>query len=267
MEFIKLNNGIEMPLLGLGTYTLTGKDGQRAMSDAIEIGYRLFDSAQMYCNEAELGDAVRESGIKRKELFIETKLLDCANESKTKKAIESSLKALKVDYIDLLLLHNNYPNAKAMYRVMEDFYKQGILKAIGISNFGMSAYSDFIQSVEVIPAINQCETHLLFQQVKLQKLMQKYGTILQSWSPFVGGRDNIFENKTLQNITKKYSKTPAQTILRYLIQKGIIVIPKTSKISHLKENISVFDFSLNIEDIAALLALNTNKSRFSWTNY
>ncbi len=267
MEFLTLNNGIQMPILGLGTYALTGKSGQKTMSEAIEIGYRLFDSAQMYGNEAELGAAIRASGLKREEFFVETKLLDSSSEDATKKSIEKSLKTLGMDTIDLLLIHSPYPHAKAMYKAMESFYKQGILKSIGISNFGAKAYHDFVQSCEVIPAVNQCETHLLMQQIPLREAMKKHNTILQSWSPFIAGKGSILDNQTLKKLSAKYNKTPAQIILRFLIEQGIGVIPKTSKKNRLQENINVFDFALSEQDKKILIGLDTNKSSFSWTNY
>lgn len=175
MQTLTLNNGVKMPILGLGTYSLTGKAGQKAMSEAIEVGYRLFDSAQMYNNEAELGAAINaavKGGIKREEFFIQTKLLESSSEDLAKKSIEKSLKTLGLDYIDSLLIHMPYSQSKAMYRAMESFYKQGILKSIGISNFGAKAYSEFVKSCEVIPAINQCETHLLLQQKPLREAMK-----------------------------------------------------------------------------------------------
>ncbi|MBD5168327.1 MAG: aldo/keto reductase [Helicobacter sp.] len=267
MEFLTLNNGIQMPILGLGTYALTGASGQKAMSEAIEIGYRLFDSAQMYGNEAELGAAIRASGLKREEFFVETKLLDSPSEDATKKSIEKSLKTLGMDMIDLLLIHSPYPHSKAMYKAMESFYKQGVLKSIGISNFGARAYNDFVQSCEVIPAVNQCETHLLMQQIPLREAMKKHGTLLQSWSPFIAGKGSILDNQTLKNLAAKYNKTPAQIILRFLIEQGIGAIPKTSKKNRLQENINVFDFVLSEQDRKTLIGLDTNKSSFSWTNY
>lgn len=269
MQFLTLNNGIKMPILGLGTYSLTGKAGQKAMSEAIEVGYRLFDSAQMYRNESELGVAVRNAlagGIKREEFFIQTKLLEADSVDSTKKSIEKSLKALNLDYIDSLLLHRAYPQSKAMYQAMESFYKQGILKSIGISNFGAKVYKEFVRFCEVVPAINQCETHLLMQQKPLREAM-KGKTLLQSWSPFIAGQGSILENPTLKTIAQKYNKTPAQVILRFLIEQGISVIPKTSKKARMQENINVFDFSLSAQDKKILSDLDTNKSSFSWTNY
>ncbi|WP_300902167.1 aldo/keto reductase [Helicobacter rodentium] len=273
MQTLTLNNGVTMPILGLGTYSLTGKAGQKAMSEAIEVGYRLFDSAQMYHNEAELGAAINNAikgGLKREEFFIQTKLLGANSEDSTKKSIEKSLQSLGLDYIDSLLIHEPYTQSKAMYKAMESFYKQGILKAIGISNFGAKAYREFVQTCEVIPAINQCETHLLMQQKPLREAMQGK-TLLQSWSPFIAGKNveggSILENPTLKNIAQKYNKTPAQAVLRFLIEQGISVIPKTSKKHRMIENLNVFDFYLSVEDRQILSGLDTNKSSFSWTNY
>ncbi len=270
MQTLTLNNGVKMPILGLGTYSLTGKAGQKAMSEAIEVGYRLFDSAQMYNNEAELGAAINaavKGGIKREEFFIQTKLLESSSEDLAKKSIEKSLKTLGLDYIDSLLIHMPYSQSKAMYRAMESFYKQGILRVIGISNFGAKAYSEFVKSCEVIPAINQCETHLLLQQKPLREAMKSKKTLLQSWSPFIAGKGSILENPTLKNIAQKYNKTPAQVVLRFLIEQGISVIPKTSKRARMQENLNVFDFSLSAQDMRILKELDTNKSAFSWTNY
>ncbi|WP_300761621.1 aldo/keto reductase [Helicobacter sp. UBA3407] len=274
MQTLTLNNGVKMPILGLGTYSLTGKAGQKAMSEAIEVGYRLFDSAQMYNNEAELGAAINaavKGGIKREEFFIQTKLLESSSEDLAKKSIEKSLKTLGLDYIDSLLIHMPYSQSKAMYRAMESFYKQGILRVIGISNFGAKAYSEFVKSCEVIPAINQCETHLLLQQKSLREAMKSKKTLLQSWSPFIAGKNvaggSILENPTLKSIAQKYNKTPAQVVLRFLIEQGISVIPKTSKRARMQENLNVFDFSLSAQDMQILKELDTNKSAFSWTNY
>ncbi|WP_416826037.1 aldo/keto reductase [Helicobacter ganmani] len=274
MQTLTLNNGVKMPILGLGTYSLTGKAGQKAMSEAIEVGYRLFDSAQMYNNEAELGAAINaavKGGIKREEFFIQTKLLESSSEDLAKKSIEKSLKTLGLDYIDSLLIHMPYSQSKAMYRAMESFYKQGILRVIGISNFGAKAYSEFVKSCEVIPAINQCETHLLLQQKSLREAMKSKKTLLQSWSPFIAGKNvaggSILENPALKSIAQKCNKTPAQVVLRFLIEQGISVIPKTSKRARMQENLNVFDFSLSAQDMQILKELDTNKSAFSWTNY
>ncbi|WP_104722644.1 aldo/keto reductase [Helicobacter mesocricetorum] len=270
MQFITLNNDVKMPIIGLGTYSLTGKSGQSAMSEAIEVGYRLFDSAQMYHNQAELGAAIANAikgGMKREDFFIQTKLLSANSEDAAKKSIEKSLKALNLDTIDSLLIHEPYAQSKAIYKAMESFYKQGILKSIGISNFGMRAYTEFVESCEIIPAINQCETHLLMQQKPLKEAMKSKKTLLQSWSPFIAGKGSILENPTLKSIAQNYNKTPAQVVLRFLIEQGIAVIPKTSKKHRMQENFNIFDFALNSQDKEILSGLDTNKSSFSWTNY
>lgn len=264
VPFITLNNDVKMPVLGLGTYSLRGSEGEAVIGKAIEVGYRLIDTAQMYQNEAEVGRAVANSGLKRSEIFITTKLLDAENESQTKQSIESSLKALKTDYIDLLLLHRNYDKAELMYKVMEDFYKQGILKSIGVSNFKPSVYESFVKTCEIIPQVNQCQTHIFYQQKELRNLMQEQGTRLESWSPFVSGKNNFFKDPTLVKLSKKYNKSVAQIALRFLVQQDIIVIPRTSKLNRLQENINVFDFKLDEDDMKTLLAMDTNKSSFSW---
>lgn len=262
MQTITLNNGVKMPILGLGMYNLDNP--KNALRDAISSGYRLFDSAQMYRNEKELGDAIKSSDIKRDEFFITTKLSRNTNYEATKASIDQSLKALGLDYIDLLLIHEPYRDAKEMYKAMEEFYKQGILKAIGISNFNANSYSSFVKTCEVIPAVNQVEMHLFFQQRELQKVMKKYDTKLQAWSPFGAGKNGIFENQTLKAIAKNYNKTPAQIILRFLVEQDVIVIPKTSRINRMRENIDIFDFHLSQKDKETLQSFDTNKSLFGW---
>lgn len=262
MQTITLNNGLKMPILGLGMYNLDNP--KNTLRDAISSGYRLFDSAQMYRNEKELGDAIKSSEIKRDEFFITTKLSRNTNYEATKASIDQSLKALGLDYIDLLLIHEPYRDAKEMYKAMEEFYKQGILKAIGISNFNANSYNSFVKTCEVIPAVNQVEMHLFFQQKELQKVMKKYDTKLQAWSPFGAGKNEIFENQALKAIAKNYNKTPAQIILRFLVEQDVIVIPKTSRINRMRENIDIFDFHLSKKDKEILQSFDTNKSLFGW---
>lgn len=264
MQFVTLNNGIKMPILGLGTSRLTGIDGQVAILQAIKVGYRLIDTAQMYGNEAEVGNAVAESGIDRSEFFITTKLSSNMTYDEVLKSFEDSMKKLQLEYLDLLLIHRNYDNAKEMYRAMEQLHKDGRVKSLGISNFNAKTYAEFVKDCKVIPAINQCQTHIFYQQKELRKAMQKSGTKLESWSPFIAGRKDFFNNATLLKIAKKYNKTVAQVALRFLIQQGIIVIPKSSKVERLQENFSVFDFKLSIGDIKTLTAMDKNESQFSW---
>lgn len=264
MQFVTLNNGAKMPILGLGTSRLTGIDGQVAILQAIKVGYRLIDTAQMYGNEEQVGNAVAESGVNRAEFFITTKLSSDMTYDETMKSFEVSLKKLQMDFVDLLLIHRNYGNSKEMYRAMEQLHKDGRVKSLGLSNFNAKAFADFVKDCKVIPAVNQCQTHIFHQQKPLRKAMEKYKTKLESWSPFVAGKDDFFNNPTLMKIAKKYNKSVAQVALRFLIQQGIIVIPKSSKLERLQENFSVFDFKLSPSDIKTLSAMDKNESQFSW---
>ncbi|RDU61343.1 2,5-diketo-D-gluconic acid reductase [Helicobacter sp. MIT 14-3879] len=218
----------------------------------------------MYHNEKELAQAIKASTIKRKEVFITTKLSSGTNYENTKRSIQSSLSALDLDYIDLLLIHSPYPQAKEMYRAMEEFYHQGAIKALGISNFDTQQYLEFIKTCKIIPAVNQLQVHVFFQRESLQQIMQKHGTIMQAWSPFAAGKNNFFTNETLLKIGKKYHKTPAQVGLRYLIERNVNVIPKSSKKERMSENLNLFDFTLSREDLSAIKKLDRNQSLFGW---
>lgn len=261
MQFVTLNNGIKMPILGYGTSRI--KD-EKIILKAIKAGYRLIDSAQMYGNEEEVGLAVKNSGIKREEFFITTKLSSDMSYEETLKSFELSMKKLKLDYLDLLLIHSPYSQAKQMYKAMEKLYGEGRIKALGVSNFKADFFSDFVKSCQITPAVNQCQTHIFHQQKPLRAVMQKYGTVLESWSPFVMGKNNFFENENLKKIAKKYNKTVAQVVLRFLIEQGIIVIPKTTNEARMRENLAVFDFALDAQDIKTLNAMDTGKSQFGW---
>lgn len=260
MQTITLNNGLEMPAFGLGTYGLRGNECERAIKEALECGYRLFDTAQMYNNQREIGNAVKH--MPRKEFFIETKISQNANFSQAKEIIYRALDELQTDHIDLLLIHSNYSNSKEIYKAMEEVCKQGLIKALGISNFNAKAYDEFVKEVEIMPTINQCQTHVFYQQTALRAVMEE--TILQSWSPFIAGKKEVFENTLVKNLSKKYSKTPAQIILRFLNQENIALIPKTSCKERMKENLNIFDFTLDTEDIGNLRMLDKGKSYFSW---
>ncbi|MCH5335907.1 MAG: aldo/keto reductase [Campylobacter sp.] len=257
-----LNNGVKMPALGLGTYALRGSECERAIKDAYECGYRLFDTAQMYANQKEIGNAIKQ--MPRSELFIETKISQNATFSQAKEIIKRALDELQTTYIDLLLIHSNYSNSKEIYKAMEEAYKQGLIKALGISNFNAKAYSEFIKEVEIMPTINQCQTHLFYQQNALRAVMKE--TILQSWSPFIAGNKKVFENALVQDLSKKYAKTPAQIILRFLNQENIALIPKTSHKERMKENLDIFDFTIDSQDMQKLRKLDENKSYFSWVD-
>lgn len=265
MDFITLNNGIKMPVLGLGIYQLHGKDCERTVLEALELGYRLFDTAQMYGNERALGNALRSSGFPREELFITTKLYSPnTSYARAKTAIEESLHSLQTDYIDLLLIHEPYRTAGEMYRAMREAYKDGKVKAIGISNFNEAGYQNFIRTCELIPAVNQVEAHIFYQQSRLHEVLKRHETCMQAWSPFAAGKNHFFANPVLRSIGQKYEKSAAQIGLKFLVQKGIAVIPKSAHTERLKENINIFDFKLSDQDIADINSLDKQKSLFGW---
>lgn len=266
MEYVELNNGISMPIIGLGTWNLRSKECIDIVSKAIQLGYRLIDTAQMYGNEKEVGLGILKSGIDRHELFVTTKINRSSNSyEKAKKAIDESLKNLQLDYIDLLLLHEPYAQGPQMYKALEEAYNEGKIKAIGISNYNERWYQNFIKECSIIPAVNQVEAHVTFQKWKLQEMLEKNGTLMQAWSPLGQGMRNIFNDPTLVQIGKKYNKSPAQIALRFLVQRGISVIPKSNKESRLIENMDIFDFKLTEEEIEKIKQLNKNKTLFSWT--
>ena len=265
MEHITLNNQVTIPILGLGTYQLKGESGIETIKNAINLGYTLIDTAQMYQNETEVGIAIKESNINRENLFITTKI--CAPNTtyeKAEKAIDVSLKNLQTDYIDLLLIHEPYNTSTEMYKAFEKAYNSGKVRAIGISNFSESEYLNFIDKCDVIPAINQVECHILYNKKELQHTMKKYGTVLMGYSPFAQGKGNLFVDNDIMNIGKKYNKSSSQVMLRYLIQRGIPTIPKASSVERLKENLDVFNFTLNDNDMQIINSKNQNKSFFGW---
>ncbi|ASQ31274.1 aldo/keto reductase [Campylobacter avium LMG 24591] len=259
---VKLNNGVSMPIIGLGTYSINEVS---TFLDAINVGYRLIDSAQLYGNEKVVGEAVKQSKVKREEFFITTKLSSNMDFKQTQKSIDDTLKLMNLKYLDLLLIHQPFENRKQMYKAMEEAYKKGKIKAIGVSNFTPDIYSDFVKSCEIIPAVNQCETHIFYQQKKLREVMKDHGTMLQSWSPFVHGKKEFFENKTMLAIAKKYNKTVAQVALRFLTQENIIVIPKAARLKYMKENLNIFDFELSKADMKKIQDLDENKGQFSYS--
>lgn len=263
MEHVTLNNGLKMPVLGYGVYQVDPQECERCVSDAVEAGYRLIDTAQAYCNEEGVGRAVKKSGIKRDEFFIVTKVwISNAGYENAKKSIETSLSKLQTDYIDLLLIHQPFNDYYGTYRAMEEFYEKGLLKSIGVSNFYPDRFIDFSNFVKVKPMVNQMETHIFNQQKKLHEILKENKCQLMSWGPFAEGRNDFFNNTVLKSIGSKYGKTSAQTALRYLIQKNIIVIPKSTHKERMIENINVFDFSLSNDDMAALEKLDTENSLF-----
>ena len=263
MKYVTLNNGVKMPILGYGVYQVDPQECERCVSDAIETGYRLIDTAQAYCNEEGVGRAVKKSGIKRDEFFIVTKVwISNAGYENAKKSIETSLSKLQTDYIDLLLIHQPFNDYYGTYRAMEEYYEKGLLKAIGVSNFYPDRFIDLSHFVKIKPMVNQMETHVFNQQKKLHEILKENKCQLMSWGPFAEGKNDFFNNPVLKSIGSKYGKTSAQTALRYLIQKNIIVIPKSIRKERMIENINVFDFTLSNEDMAAIEQLDTGNSLF-----
>lgn len=264
MEYVKLNNGVEMPILGFGVYQIPASDTKRCVLDAIKVGYRSIDTAQSYFNESEVGEAIVECGIPREELFITTKIwIDNYGYEKCKESVMESLKKLKTDYIDLVLLHQPFSDYYGAYRALEDLYEEGKIKAIGVSNFYPDRLSDIcLFERKVIPAVNQVETNPINAQIKAQENMEKYGVKLCAWAPFGEGRNGLFENETLVNIGKKYNKSSAQVILRWLIQRGVIIACKSTHIERMEQNFNVFDFELANEDMEEIKKLDTTDSLF-----
>lgn len=263
METVKLNNGIEMPILGYGVYQVTPEECERCVMDAISVGYRSIDTAQAYHNEEGVGNAISKCGIPREELFITTKVwISNAGYEKAKASIDESLRKLQSDYIDLLLIHQPFNDYYGTYRAREEAYKAGKVRAIGVSNFYPDRFIDLAEFCEIKPAVNQMETHVFNQQVKLQEIMQRYGTQLMSWGPFAEGRNNFFSNETLKSIGDRLGKSVAQVALRYLIQRNIVVIPKSTHKERMIENKDVFDFVLSDSDMAAITKLDKAESLF-----
>lgn len=263
METVKLHNGVEMPILGYGVYQVTPEECERCVADALSVGYRSIDTAQAYFNEQQVGDAICKSGIAREEIFLTTKVwITNAGEERAARSIDESLRKLQTDYVDLLLIHQPFGDYYGTWRAMEAAYKAGKARAIGVSNFYPDRFIDLAEHVEIKPMVNQVETHVFNQQRKAQEIMERYGTRIMSWGPFAEGRNNLFTNPVLVNIGKKYGKSSAQVALRYLIQRGVIVIPKSTHIERMRQNMEVFDFALAENDMAAIAALDGGKSLF-----
>ena len=263
METVKLNNGVEMPILGYGVYQVTPEECERCVADAIAVGYRSIDTAQAYHNEEGVGRAVKRSGVPRHELFITTKVwISNGGYEKARLSIDESLKKLQSDYVDLLLIHQPFNDYYGTYRAMEEFYKAGKLRAIGVSNFGPDRYLDIQHFSEVKPAVNQIETHVFQQQKLAREYLKKYNCQIESWGPFAEGRKDMFINPVLTEIGKKYSKTAAQTALRFLMQSDVVIIPKSIHKERMQQNFDLFDFTLTADDMAAIEALDGGESLF-----
>lgn len=264
MKYVTLNNGVKMPILGYGVYQIEDlKECERCVLDAIEVGYRSIDTAQTYGNEEAVGSAIKKSKIQRKELFITTKVwISNAGYEKAKISIEESLKKLQLKYLDLVLIHEPFNDYYGTYRAMEEMYKEGKIRAIGVSNFYPDRLIDLIKFNKVVPAINQVETHPFNQQVKAKKIMDKYGVQIESWAPLAEGRNNIFTNETLKEVGDKYNKSTAQVVLRYLIQRDVIVIPKSVHKERMIQNFDIFDFKLDEDDMNKIVKLDKAESAF-----
>ena len=264
MEYVTLSNGLKMPLLGFGVYQVPDlAECERVVSDAIQTGYRLIDTAQAYGNEEAVGRAIQKSDIPREDFFITSKIwISNFGYEKAKTSIEKSLARLQTDYIDLMLLHQPFNDYYGAYRALEEYYKAGKIKAIGVSNFSPDRLADLAIFNDITPMVNQVETHVFNQQLEAQKTMAEYGVQIESWGPFAEGKNNLFTNETLVRIGKQYNKTAAQVALRYLIQQGIVAIHKTVHKERMTQNLDIFDFSLSDEDMADILQLDKGESQF-----
>ena len=263
MNYVTLNNGVKMPQMGYGVYQVNPKECERCVLDAISVGYRLIDTAQAYHNEEGVGNAIKKCGVPREELFIVTKIwISNAGEEKAYASILESLKKLQTPYIDLILIHQPFGDYYGSYRAMERAYKEGKVRAIGVSNFYPDRFIDLQAHVEIKPAINQVETHVFNQQQEAQKYMQKYGCQIMSWGPFAEGLNDFFHNPVLTEIGKAHGKSLAQTALRYLIQRGVIIIPKSTHKERMQENLDIFDFELSDDEMQQIAALDLGHSLF-----
>jgi 2,5-diketo-D-gluconate reductase A len=264
IPMVKLNNGLQMPRLGLGTMTLNGDVGVRCVADAISLGYRLIDTAMIYGTEVAVGEGIKQSGIKREELFITSKLwkTDMGYEN-AKKGFQTSIDKLKTDYLDLYLIHRpSGGDWKGSWKAMEELYHEGKIKAIGMSNADFAQMDDLIANYEVKPAIHQIETHAFFQEGKAYDYLKQHGVQMEAWAPFAEGRHGLFTNDTLAAIAKKHNKTVAQVCLRWHFQRGIVAIPRSHQKAHIAENLNIFDFSLDDSDLASISPLDLNTTQF-----
>ena len=254
-----------MPIMGIGVYDIPERETQRVVEDAVSVGYRSIDTAAMYYNERAVGDAVRACGVPREELFVTTKICDsCYTREETFRSVDHSMKLLGLDYVDLLLIHWPVGNPTVMWQTLEELYHKGLFRAIGVSNFYPNTFPQIVSGAKVMPAVNQCETHVFYQQRKMLEYLKPYGVELEAWSPLAEGKHGIFKNLTLAAIGEKNSKTAAQIALKFLVQNGIIAIPKTTHKERMKENIDLFDFTLSDDDLQAIQRLDTGRNVTGW---
>lgn len=263
MDYVTLANGVKMPQLGFGVYQVSKDECERCVSDALKVGYRHIDTAQSYFNEEEVGNALASSSIPRKDIFLTTKVwIEHYGYENTKKSVFESMRKLKTDYLDLVLLHQPFSDVYGSWRALEDLYDEGKIRAIGISNFYPDRMIDICSFSRIRPMVNQVETHPFNQQIEAAEWMKKYGVQIEAWAPFGEGRGGLFTNETIAKIAKKYNKTVAQVILRWELQRGIVVIPKSTHIERMEENFNVFDFALSDEDMKTMATLDKKQSSF-----
>ena len=263
MEYVILSNGIKMPILGYGVYQVSKEECERCVLDALKAGYRSFDTAQSYFNEAEVGTAIEKSGVPREDIFLTTKIwVENYGYDECRKSVEESLKKLKTDYIDLVLLHQPFSDYYGAWRALEDLYEEGVLRAIGVSNFYPDRLVDIASFAKIAPMVNQVETHPHNQQSNAKKWMEKYQIQHEAWAPFGEGRNGLFEDVILAEIGAKYGKTTAQVILRWHIQRNTVVIPKSTHYERMVQNIDIFDFKLSKEDMDRIATLDRQQSSF-----
>lgn len=263
MNKIMLNNGVEMPQIGYGVYQVSPEECERCVSDALAVGYRMIDTAQAYRNEEGVGAAVARSGIRRDDIFLVSKIwISNYGYEKAKASIDESLRRLRTDYIDLMLLHQPFCDRYGAYRAMEDALREGKLRAIGVSNFYPDHFIDLASNVDVVPAVNQVETHVFDQQIEPERYMAEFGTRVMAWAPLAEGRNGFFTNPVLEAIGRKYGKSVAQVALRWLLQRGVIIIPKSVHRERMEQNLDIMDFELSADDMASIRELDTARSLF-----
>lgn len=263
MNTLKLSNGVMMPQEGYGVYQVSPAEAERCVSDALKVGYRMIDTAQAYHNEEGVGNAIRKSGIAREDIFLVDKVwISNYGYDKAKASIDESLRTLGLDYINLMLLHQPFCDYYGAYRALEDAYKEGKVKAIGVSNFQPNHFIDLASNVEIVPTVNQVETHVFCQQTKAQKYMEEFGTRIMSWGPLAEGRNGFFSNPVLEAIGKAHGKSVAQVALRWLIQRGVIIIPKSTHVERMEQNLDLYDFDLTDAEMKQIEGLDTGHSVF-----
>ena len=263
MEYVTLSNSVKMPILGYGVYQVTQEECERCVMDALKVGYRLLDTAQSYFNEEQVGSAIKKSGVPREDIFLTTKVwLEHYGYEQTKASVLESMRKLQTDYLDLMLLHQPFSDTYGAYRALEELYEEGKIRTVGISNFYVDRMVDFASFNRIKPMVNQVEINIYNQQKELKKWADKYGIQLEAWAPFGEGRRGIFNDPVIAEIASKYHKTAAQVMLRWNIQRGVVVIPKSTHIERMKENFDVFDFALTNEDMSAISSLDKAESLF-----